>query len=86
MPDTQLGRKLRRKLGDVRIQRVTLKIPPFKPRPKFKYWTPKEIRLLGTMPDADLARKLGRSLSSVQSQRILLRLPYNAPRFRSLDR
>ncbi len=84
--DAELARRLGRTLGQARIQRLAHKIPPLKPRPKFRYWTPGEIRLLGTMPDADLARKLERTLSSVQSQRILLGAAYLKPRFRPWTR
>lgn len=40
--DAELARRFGRKLGQVRTQRLALKIPPFKPRPKFRFWTPKK--------------------------------------------
>lgn len=83
MSDAELARRLRREQYMVRNQRLSLRIPPFRPRAKWRYWKPHEIRMLGTIPDTEVARKLKRSLSSVQSQRLLLKLPYQASRFRS---
>src|SRR5262245_24477807 len=45
--DHEVARRLRRTDGQVRTQRIRLKIPPFKPGPKTKSWSAKELRLLG---------------------------------------
>src|SRR2546426_11019245 len=54
--DYELARRLRRPKHQINNQRRALKIPPFKPRPKFKYWKASEVALLGTMPDTELAK------------------------------
>jgi hypothetical protein len=70
MNDYELGRRLRRPNYQVRKQRRALKIAPFKPRAKWKYWKPSEVRLLGMLPDEEVAKKLGRTFTSVQVERI----------------
>src|SRR6266850_2122765 len=45
MNDYEVARRLRRSMHRVRYQRRALKIPPFRPRPKFRYWKPAEIKL-----------------------------------------
>jgi len=50
--------------------------------PAHRYWTKKEIALLGTMPDHDLARRLKRHPSSVVSKRLALGVRYRRPRYR----
>ena len=35
--DKELSRRFGRTVGEVRIQRIALQIPPFKPRPSFKF-------------------------------------------------
>src|SRR5215470_10404455 len=45
MPDNELARRLRRTSSDVRRQRGSLKIKPFKARSAFRLWKPKELLL-----------------------------------------
>lgn len=75
MNDYEVARRLRRPQHQVSHQRKALKIPPFKPRAKFRYWKPSEIKRLGTLPDTDLAAKLGRTFTSVQVERIRRGIP-----------
>jgi hypothetical protein len=44
-----------------------------KPAPRF--WTPEQVKLLGTMPDKQLAEKLHRTILSVRSTRERLKIP-----------
>src|SRR5438552_18738446 len=37
--DAELSRRLRRSYEEVRRERLALKIRPFKPKPKWKYWS-----------------------------------------------
>ena len=46
-----------------------------KPNALWKYWTPKQERLLGTAPDRAIARRLKRTVGSVTSRRSALRIP-----------
>lgn len=64
-----LGRRLRRSAWAVQSQRTALKIPPFKPRAKWRAWKPSELILLRRLPAAEAARRLKRSLGSVGRQR-----------------
>jgi hypothetical protein len=40
-----------------------------------QWWTPAEVKLLGTMPEVHLARHLGRSLEAVACKRQKLKFP-----------
>src|SRR5439155_25068183 len=75
MNDHELSRRLRRPKHRVRRQRQVLKIPPLKPRAKWRYWKPSETKLLGTMPDAELARQLDRTFYSIQVERLRCGIP-----------
>ena len=52
--DAELSRRLRRTLGEVRMQRVLLKVPPLRARPEFRFWKPSEFKLLGKALDLRL--------------------------------
>src|ERR1017187_2603802 len=69
LSDHEVGRRLRRPAWAVCSQRTALKIPPFKPRPKWRAWKPSELILLRRLPTAEAARRLKRSLRSVSRQR-----------------
>jgi hypothetical protein len=62
------------------VKRLKERIPMR--NPAHRYWTRKEIALLGTMPDHDLARRLQRHPSSVVSKRLALGVRYRCPRYR----
>ena len=53
MNDHELARRLRRPKHYAQRQRIQLKIPPFKPRARFRAWKPSEFLILGTMTDAE---------------------------------
>ncbi|HEX9046564.1 MAG TPA: hypothetical protein VF988_06010, partial [Verrucomicrobiae bacterium] len=75
MNDHELARRLRRPKQHVHRQRKQLKIPPFKPRPRFRVWKPAEYRILGTVTDAEAAQILGRTKASVQLARVRSGIP-----------
>ena len=72
LPDHELGRRLRRPVWAVYEQRIALKIPPFRPRGKWRHWKPFELVLLSKLPPAEAAQRLKRSLSSIRRQRYCL--------------
>src|SRR6266566_6038429 len=73
--DYELSRRFRRPKYEVHAQRRALGIPPFKPRPEWRYWEAWEKELLGTMRDEDLAQDLGRTFYSVQVERLRCKIP-----------
>ena len=72
LSDHEVGRRLRRAVWAVYKQRTALKIPPFRPRGKWRPWKASELVLLTKLPAAEAARRLKRSVKSIRRQRCRL--------------
>jgi len=68
--DSELAREFQVPLNRVRMERRRRKIASSTQR----FWTPKQISMLGTMPDAEVARRLGLWTTTVFEKRTSLNI------------
>lgn len=73
MPDAELAKRLGRSVVAVAIRR-RLKRRPYVAAQR-RFWTKRQIRLLGRYPDSEVARRLKRTRASVTSERRRLGVP-----------
>ena len=72
MPDGDLAKRIGRPVGTVRDKRLKLKIPYT--RPRYVWWTPREIDLLKSASDEEVARITRRAITAVRQKRSKLGL------------
>jgi hypothetical protein len=72
MPDGDLAKRIGRPIGTVRDKRLKRRIPYT--RPRYVWWTPREIDLLKSASDEEVARITRRAITAVRQKRSKLGL------------